>query len=112
MITKKQFIEWLESKKPLARVGKPASSTQCVFCNYLKESRKDPSPLFLGRKVHGYKYFEGFGFRKSLFWFEIYSAPFCNEWQNNFQRKASSWVNDDNTKQITAKTCLKIMRGL
>ena len=95
MITKKKFIEWLESKGPFERVGVPTSQTGCPLACSLRDAGQIDCrvlPCSFGSFDAGYK-----------------PLP---EWARNFVFRVDHHSMIANTYQITAKTCLKIMEAL
>lgn len=90
MITKKQFIQWLESRKPLAKVGEIRSCGHCPIANYLREKEPDLLQPWAD-PLEGWAY--------GVHW---------PAWTDKFVGS----VDARKSHHITAKTCLKIIREL
>ena len=97
MITKKQFIAWLESKKPRELVGRVGHCCLCPLANCLAERGKRDPWLESTVLYYGDPY-DGNGEEPVI-------EENLPEWAKNFIAEADN----RKTKQITAKTCLKIM---
>lgn len=91
--SKRAFIEWLESKTDLTRVGRPENTLHCPLCEFLKETQE-------ARYV------------RMSFELRTVDGVFTKNpmWAQKFQRAASDFVNDiEGTRQITAKRALSFL---
>jgi len=91
MITKKQFIEWLESKKPGELVGDLRCGDACPIAIFYRSLGRE---ALVGHETVSFNW-----------WRTETELP---KWAQNFIKSADG----RKTKQITAKTCLKIMEAL